>query len=314
VVTGLVTSFPVLLGTQMLWGIAWTFASGADVAWITDELNHPERTAVVLTAQARWQQVGAATGMLGFGALAWATSRGTAMVVAGGMMALLGLYVVARFTEQHFTPAHTQRWQRASTIVRRGVALARRDPEILVVFVATFLVNGASDTFGRLYPKQLVGLGFPNRVDPIVWFTALGIVTFAVGALTLQIVEARIAGSGVARRAYAAACGIGALGVLLLAIAPDTSIGSAGVLLAGGMSWTVTRAVGVIWVNSRTTSDVRATVQSFLAQVEYFGEILCGVALVALVQATSITGALVGASALVACAGVVVTQSQAGRD
>jgi hypothetical protein len=269
---------------------------------------------VVLTAQARWQQVGAATGMLGFGALAWATSRGTAMVVAGGMMALLGLYVVARFTEQHFTPAHTQRWQRASTIVRRGVALARRDPEILVVFVATFLVNGASDTFGRLYPKQLVGLGFPNRVDPIVWFTALGIVTFAVGALTLQIVEARIAGSGVARRAYAAACGIGALGVLLLAIAPDTSIGSAGVLLAGGMSWTVTRAVGVIWVNSRTTSDVRATVQSFLAQVEYFGEILCGVALVALVQATSITGALVGASALVACAGVVVTQSQAGRD
>ena len=124
VTTGLVTSFPALLGTQMLWGIAWTFASGADVALITDELNHPERTAVVLTAQARWQQVGAAGGMLGFGALAWATSRGTTMVVAGGMMALLGLYVVARFTERHFTPTRTKRcsvrhhprgvWPRAS--------------------------------------------------------------------------------------------------------------------------------------------------------------------------------------------------------
>lgn len=107
VITGLVTSFPLLLGTQMLWGIAWTFASGADIAWITDELNQPERTAMVLTAQARWQQVGAASGMLGFGALAWATSHSTAMVVAGGMMALLGLYVVMRFTEQHFTPART---------------------------------------------------------------------------------------------------------------------------------------------------------------------------------------------------------------
>ncbi|MGA7732477.1 MAG: MFS transporter [Chloroflexia bacterium] len=314
VATGLVTSFPALLGTQMLWGIAWTFASGADVAWLTDELDQPDRTAVVLAAQARWQQVGAASGMLGFGVLAWATSRGTAMVVAGGMMALLGLYVVRRFTEQHFNPTRTQRWQRATTILRSGVALARRDPQILVVFVATFLVNGAADTFGRLYPKQLVGLGFPNRLDPIVWFTGLGIVTFVVGALALRIVEARIAGAGVARRAYAAACGIGALGVLLLAIAPDTSTGSAGVLLAGGMSWTVTRAVGVIWVNSRTTSDVRATVQSFLAQVEYFGEILCGVALVVLVQATSITGALLGASALVACAGVVVARSLAGRD
>ena len=53
---------------------------------------------------------------------------------------------------------------------------------------------------------------------------------------------------------------------------------------------------------------------SFLSQVEYFGEILCGVALLALVQATSITGALVGASALVTCAGVVVTRSLAGSD
>jgi MFS family permease len=314
VITGLVTSFPALLGTQMLWGIAWTFASGADVAWITDELNHPERTAVVLTAQARWQQIGAASGMLGLGALAWATSRNTAMVVAGGMMALLGLYVVRRFTEQHFTPARTQRRQRATTILRRSVALARRDPEILVVFVATFLVNGAADTFGRLYPKQLIGLGFPNRPDPIVWFTGLGIATFIVGALALRIVEARIAGADVARRVYAAACGIGAFGLFLLAAAPDPVTGSAGVLLATGISWTVTRAVGVIWVNSRTTSDVRATVQSFLAQVEYSGEILCGTALVVLVQATSITGALVGASVLVACAGVVVARSRAGRD
>ncbi|HEX9987749.1 MAG TPA: MFS transporter [Chloroflexia bacterium] len=314
VITGLVTSFPALLATQMLWGIAWTFASGADIALITDELNYPERTAVVLAAQARWQQIGAASGMLGFGALAWATNRSTAMVGAGGMMALLGLYVVGRFTERHFTPAHAQRWQRAAAILRRGVALARRDPEILVVFVATFLVNGAADTFGRLYPKQLVGLGFPNRLDPIVWFTGLGIVTFVAGALALRIVEARIASAGVARRAYAAACGLGVLGVLLLAAAPDSMTGSAGVLLATGMSWTVTRAVGVIWVNSRTTSDVRATVQSFLAQVEYSGEILCGLALAAVVQATSITGALVGASALVACAGVMVMRSLASRD
>jgi MFS family permease len=313
VVTGLVTSFPALLGTQMLWGIAWTFASGVDVAWITDELNRPERTAVVLTAQARWQQVGAAGGILGFGALAWATSRSAAMVAAGGMMALLGLYVVVRFTEEHFTPARTQRWQSAIAILRRGVTLARRDREILVVFVATFLVNGAADTFGRLYPKQLVSLGFPDRPDPIVWFTGLGILMFVAGAIALQIVEARIAGAGAARRAYAVGCGIGALGVLLLAAAPDPGSGSAGVLLAAGISWTVLRAVGVIWVNSRTTSDVRATVLSFLAQVEYFGEILCGTTLLLLVQATSITGAFLGASVLTACAGLA-TWSLVSRD
>src|SRR5690242_17227239 len=131
--------------------------------------------------------------MLGFGALAWATDRSTAMVTAGGMMALLGLYVVARFTEQHFTPTRAQHWQQARTILQRGVTLARRDREILLVFAATFLVNGAAVAFGRLYPKRLVDLGFPSRPDPIVWFMGLGIVTFVAGALALRIVEAHIA-------------------------------------------------------------------------------------------------------------------------
>jgi hypothetical protein len=101
--------------------------------------------------------------------------------------------------------------------------------------------------------------------------------------------------------------------MLLLTVAPDTLTGSAGVLLVAGIAWTVTRAVGAIWVNSRTSNDVRATLQSFLAQVEYFGEILCGIALGVLAQATSIIGALVGACALVACAGLVVARSYAGR-
>ncbi|MEJ7653670.1 MAG: hypothetical protein WKH64_10185 [Chloroflexia bacterium] len=146
-----------------------------------------------------------------------------------------------------------------------------------------------------------------------MWFTGLGIVTFAVGALALRIVETRIDGVGVARRVYAAACFIGALGMIVLAYAPDDVAGSAGVLLVGGVALTVTRTVGEIWVNRRATSDVRATVQSFLAQVEYFGEIVCGVALGVLAQLTSITVAFVCSCALMACAGVMVVRSHAGR-
>jgi hypothetical protein len=143
-----------------------------------------------------------------------------------------------------------------------------------------------------------------------VWFTGLGIVAFAVGALALRIVEARIDGVGVARRVYAAACFIGALGLIALACAPGYIIGSGGVLLVGGIALTVTRAVGAIWVNRRTTSDVRATMQSFLAQFEYVGEILCGVALGALAQFTTITVAFACSSALIACAGAMVVRSR----
>ena len=143
-----------------------------------------------------------------------------------------------------------------------------------------------------------------------MWFTGLGIVAFAAGALALRLVEARIDGEGVARRVYAAACFLGALGLIVLAGAPSSIIGSAGVLLVGGIALTVTSAVGALWVNRRTTSDVRATVQSFLAQAEYAGEILCGVVLGALAQLTTITVAFACSAALIACAGVLVVRSR----
>jgi len=39
--TGLVTGFLLLVVTQVLWGVGWAFLTGADVEWITDELDQP---------------------------------------------------------------------------------------------------------------------------------------------------------------------------------------------------------------------------------------------------------------------------------
>ena len=310
VATALVTDFPALIATQMIWGVAWTFASGADVAWITDELDDPGRIGRVLTAQARWAQIGAANGIIGVGILAWVTDRSLAMICAGVAMMLLGVYVAVRFPERSFTPARTQHWRRSVAIFRRGIALARGDREILLVFAATILVNGVDEAFGRLHPKQLIDLGLPERLDPVVWFTALGVATYAVGALALRIIEARIDGAAPrgypARRLYALTCFVGAFGLAMLAYAPDPVSASIGILIVGGVAMTVTRAVGVIWVNRRATSEVRATMQSFLGQAEYFGEILFGVAFGVLAQATTITAAFTAACLLFAGAGLLV--------
>jgi len=310
VMTGLVTAFPLLLTTQILWGLGWGFSSGADVAWITDELDRPDRIARVLAARARWDLVGGATGMVAFGLLAWAAGLATAIVASGLAMAMVGLFVAARFSEDNFTPARERRLSASLSIFRRGVKLARRDHEILLVLAATMIVNGAS-MVGWLFPKQLVDLGFPN--DPVLWYTALGILAFAVGAVALRIVQARIDGLGAARRIYALACFIGVLGLVVLASAPDALSGSVGVLLVSGIAFNVTRTVSVIWVNRRTTSDVRTTVHSFLSQAESVGEIFGGFALAILAQATSISVALMTAAALIACSGAMVARSRADR-
>jgi MFS family permease len=308
--TGAVTAFPLLVVAQVSWGLGWAFSTGADVAWVTDELDRPEVVARVLTAGARCELAGGAAGMVALGVLAWATALATAIVVSGAAMALLGLFVAARFPEDKFTPARERRWSASLSLFRRGVALARGDPEILLVLAATLVVNGASMS-GWLFPKQLVSRGFPN--DPVLWFTGLGIVSSAIGVLALRIVQTRIDGVGVARRTYSLACFVGMLGLLVLAYAPDALVGGAGVALASGVAFNVTRAVSVIWVNRRTTRDVRATLHSFLSQAESVGEIAGGLALAGLARAAGVSATLVASAALVALAGALVARSRADR-
>jgi MFS family permease len=298
IATGLVTDFGPLVATQMLWGLSWTFASGADVAWITDELDQPARISVVLMRSGRAQLTGAAAGILGIGALGSLVQRSIAMMLAGAAMLLLGLYVVLRFGEQRFVPTSTGLWSASWSILLRGSALVRRSRAILLMFAATFLVNGAAVGFGRLNARRLVDVGLP--LDPVAWFTGLGVLTLLVGAAVLRIVEPHIDGARTALRGYAIACAAGAVGLVGLAGAPDEVSGSAAVLLVAGIALPLTRIMGTIWVNRQTSGDVRATVHSFLAQAEYLGEIVCGLAVAVVARLVGLSLALVTCGALFA--------------
>ncbi len=309
---GFVTNFELILVPQVLWALGWTFSSGADIAWVTDELNRPDRISRLLITRARLEQVGAASGLVGFGLLGWWIGLGPAIVIAGVGMLLLGAVVALTFTEHNFTPTHEDRWRTSLAIFRGGLALARRDREILTVLAAWFLVQSAAEV-GFLVPKRLVELGLPENPAPIVWLTALGLVTLAVGALALRAVEQRIDGVGAARSFYVVACMVGAIGLMVVAAAPEEFTAAAGVLLVEGMAWPVARSVSEVWVNRRATSDVRATVQSMLAQMESFGEITAGIGLAIVAQSVGLPALFSAAAALAALAGLLVLRSHAGR-
>jgi len=313
VLMGLTTDFSLILVSQFFWALGWTFSSGADVAWITDELDEPDRISRVLMQRARWDQVGAAAGLLGFGGLAWLTDLATAIVAAGLGTIVLGTHVALRFPERNFTPHREARVAASVTILRGGFTLARRDRQIITVLAATLLVNAATEV-GFLFPKQLVALGLPEDPDPIVWLTLLGLGALGVGAIALRLVETRIDDIEAARRAYAVTSFVGATGLMVLGYAPGSTVGMAGILLVTGITEPVTRAVSVIWVNQRATSKARATVQSFLSQAEAFGEIGAGALLGALAVAVDMPLILTLSAALLIWASVLVARSPTRSD
>jgi MFS family permease len=309
VLMGVTTDFTLILVSQLLWGLGWTFASGADVAWFTDELDDAGRTPRALLARARWEQAGTGAGILTFGALAWATVLEGAIVLAGLGVLALAVLVSVRFPERRFTPQRGRYARESLSIFRRGLALAKADREILVVLAATVLVNAATEVV-FLYPKALVELGLPEEPPPIAWLTGLALVALCLAILALRIVERRIEGARAAPRAYALASVLGALGLLLLGLAPGYEWGMAGFLLLEGIAAPITRNVGVIWVNRRVTSDVRATVHSFLGQAESVGESASGLALALLAAVASLPAVFTAAAALLLGAALLVGLSR----
>ncbi len=291
--TGLVDAFVPLVLTQMLWGLSWTFASGADVAWISDELDGPARASAVLIRAERAQLTGTVAGLVGVGGLAWLTRRDTAMVLAGAAMLVLGGYVLVAFREKRFV---AQRGR----ILSRGIAVVRGSRALLTVLAATVVVNGLAGSVGRLYQVRLVDIGL--SVDPVLWFTGLGVLMCLAGAVALRLVQPHIGGAHTARRGYAVACVVAAVGVVGLAVAPEEIGGSAAIVLAAG-SLPLARGFGVIWVNARTDGAVRATVHSLFAQADYAGGILCGLALAAVPDASF---GLVTSGAALAVTGLLV--------
>jgi hypothetical protein len=213
-------------------------------------------------------------------------------------MLLLGLYIAVRFREERFVPASARRWSASWSIFVRGSALLRRSRAILLMFAATFLVNGAWVALGRLHPRRLVDLGLPS--DPVAWYTALGALTLLVGAAALRVMESHIDAAGAALHGYVIACAAGEVGTIGLAGAPEEVSGSAAVLLVAGIALPLTRTIGTISVNRQTSGDVRATVHSFLAQAEYVGEIMCGLAIAVVARLAGLSLALAGCAALFA--------------
>lgn len=316
ILSGLTTSFWPLVFSQVLWGVGWTFTSGADVAWITDEMKFAGREHEVdrlITATARWKQIGGIAGVVVLGLIGWVAGVSVAIVVAGSVFIVLGVVVGVVFPEHGFTRQDGDHLATSLRIFRSGVRLARSDHQILLVLSATMLLNSGAEAIDRLFFRHLVDLGLPDEPDPVVWIAALTVVGALAGALALRWVETRIDGDGAPRRLYVMAVTLAVFGTALMAAAPDVYTGLAGTFLTRGIAWAVIPAVAATWVNRRATSEVRATVQSFLGQAESIGEISGGIALGSLAQAAGVPWAFAASASLFGLAAIVVLRSRSGR-
>jgi DHA3 family tetracycline resistance protein-like MFS transporter len=295
---GLTTSFPLIALSQVMWGLGYTFKSGADVAWITDEIG--ERTAAPLYVRAAQGWQGAAVIGIVIGTALLTFDLGLAISISGALQILMGVWLIFAMPETRRRPEREEgasiRGSTATTL-KKGWSVVRLHPVLLLIFAVVAFDGLSSEGLDRLFALHFIeDIGFPSLggLDRAIWWGIIdgGGLILAIGAgeyvrRRIDLTSHREAGRSLAIIYIAIMLGIVGFGL------------SSAFALALASFWAVAllREVAdpilTAWVNQGLDSESRATVNSMSSQVGALGEAVGGISLGAFATARGTPATLV---------------------
>ena len=292
-------SFLWAMVSQALWGVFATFQSGADVAWLTDEIGEEEARPLYLRSEQVWQG-GALAGVVASVSLATVNLR-LPIVLAGLGFCALGVFMALAMREDGFTKPERSEGERRrtafATTLKDGVGQVRAHHVLLLILAVAALHGASTEGFDRLSDYHLLrDLGLPSLgdLDPVVWFGILDGVSMVLGIVALSVVKRRAHLEG-----HAAVAKI-LMGIDALLIVSVVVFGLAGqfwmALLAFwvvGALRTVRDPVFTAWINQGLDPKTRATINSMGSQADAVGQAAGGPVLGLVATKVSTPAALV---------------------
>jgi DHA3 family tetracycline resistance protein-like MFS transporter len=288
-----VPSFPVVLLAQVVWGLGYTFVSGAFVAWLTDEVGEAEAVAVYLKSTQR-MQLGAFVA-IGISVALGSIALWLPLFVGGLGYLLLGVWLLVVMPETGFVrPERTEHTRMRDTLVSARDTVRSR-PVIALIFGVAALHGMSTEGFDRLWELHLIkGIGLPaaGHLDKIVWFGLLRAAALLIGVVALGRVRRRLRGASHAGQLLAFVNAGMMVAVIAFALA-----GNFAVAVVAFLAVTVLNQINgplyTAWLNSGLDARSRATVNSIGSQVDALGQVVGGPGLGAIATFWSVPTAMV---------------------
>lgn len=309
-----------VLVLSAVWGLGWTFVSGAGEAWITDEVGE-DAVQPIFTRSQQLGLVMTVVGVIGAGGLGMLDLR-LPLVVSGVLTVGLAIACLTLMNEDGFTALpRNQRegWTHLRHLFVAGASAARRPGVVRSFMVVALLVGLSSEVFDRLWTRHVVdSFTLPTLggfTSDAVWFAA-----FSLVGTVLALVTSLAANRWAEDRLHS----VNPAGVLsllvLLQVAGVVGFALSGTLwLALAAMWVrdaaraVAEPVQRTWLNRNVDSTTRATTLSFTAQADAIGQVVGGPPLGALAGRTSIPVALLVSAGIFAPAAWVYARLRPGR-
>ncbi len=273
--------FATILLAQVIWGVGYTFTSGALDAWLADEIGEARLAGALL----RGAQFGQAGSFAGIFVGVWLASFRLSLpyLVGGSGLLVLALYLLIAMPETAFTQVAAEERQTLaglSTTLRQGMSVIRNSPMLQTMLAVALFYGLSSEGIDRLWEAHLLenfdlpGLG---ALEPIYWF---GIVNGCVMLLTIGSTELlrRRADSLDGRRLallLAAMTSVLIGGLLIFGLAPVFGIAIGAYVTLAVVRSTMSPLLAT-WYNRGIPSPVRATVLSTIGQMDAIGQVVGG--------------------------------------
>jgi len=278
---GLVPLFAIILLAQVVWGLGYTFTSGATQAWLSDEIGEERANRAFLRAN-KFSLGGSLAGML-FAILVGSRQINLPILTSGGLFILLAGLLFLGMPENGFHPAPLEQRNSFQQMLRTfhlGLRTVRQRPRLMTILGVGLFYGLYSEGFDRLWVKHLLGrfsLPVLFGSNAIAFFGLLRAASVLLSIVATALVEKRLDTSQphrIGRLMFGITIGITA-SILLFAWSPWLGLVLGVYLLISALRNLVGPLTNA-WVNQRLDSDVRATVLSMTGQVDAIGQIAGG--------------------------------------
>lgn len=298
---GLIAFFPtfeIILVSQVIWGIGFTFLSGASQAWITDELG-VERANQSFIHASQIGQVGMLVGIALCVALA---TIDLALPILVGSLGLVGLGVFSIWfmDEKNYRPLEdTERssWRQTKATLSSGLSIVRASPVLLTILAIAFFEGMFSEGYDRLnVPFLIESYEFPlvAGMDSVIWWGVMSAGATIGAFLALECVRRYVDTSDYHRVVLILTVASALLILCVFAFALAGNFYFAIVSYFGiAILRTIKGPLTTIWLNRSLESSTRATIFSMQAQADGIGQVGGGPILGVIGTLVSIKAALI---------------------
>lgn len=303
IVEGTLPYFSAVLAAQALWGIGYTFTSGADAAWIADEVGEEQLTRVFL----RGSQAGQLGALVGIGiSVLLANARLGLPIVLGGVAFIgLALLLTLAMPETGFQPTPRQNrnsWQAMGDMFRAGIRSVRKQPVLLILLVIGLFYGLSSEGIDRLWQVHILGLQLPTMpaLPVTAWFGLISATTAILSILVTQLLtkKTKLKQSPAVGTLLVAINTAFVLSIAAFALAGNFSV-ALGCYLAMSLLRRTNGPLRSAWVNHVIpSSQVRATVLSMAGQLDSLGQVIGGPVIGFIALRDNVSVAILAAAAI----------------